>query len=484
MYDITMIGAGVMSVTLAKILKELNPDLKILILESLDDVGLESSQAWNNAGTGHAGLCELNYTPMVNGDVDITKALDITEQFEISKQMWSYIINKYGYNPKEFIHGIPHMSFVKNDDDVKYLRKRWHRMNQHHFYDEMIFSIDKNTIKEWAPLSIEGRNLHSNVAATYVKGGTDVDFGGLTKILTHSLLEDGVSIRVNCKVKNFKRDINNNWQIYFDSPYEKRKYFSSKRVFIGAGGATLLLLEKTGIPEAKMYGGFPIRGEWLVCNDLYTIRRHDVKIYGKPDLGAPPMSVPHLDARMINGKKQLLFGPCAGFSTKFLKIGGSYMDLFKSIKYYNLYSMLKAGLHNIPLTKYLIEQLFLSFDDKINDLRQYYPHAIAAHWELQFAGQRVQVIKKDKKKGGILQFGTEPVVSKDGTISALLGASPGASTSVSIMIDIIEKSFPEMKSNEWINKMRLMVPSYKRSLEKDSSLYKQVHEYTTNSLKI
>ena len=479
MYDITMIGAGVMSVTLAKILKELNPSLKILILESLNDVGLESSEAWNNAGTGHAGLCELNYTPMVNGEIDITKALHVTEQFETSKQFWSYIINKYDYDPKDFIHGIPHMSFV-HGNSINYLKKRWDKMNQHHFYNEMVYSDSNSMIKDWAPLAIEGRDKSDKVAATYSIGGTDVNFGALTGMLTHSLLEDGVSIRVDCKVTGFKRDFNNNWQIFFESPHEVR----SKRIFIGAGGASLLLLEKTGIPEARQYGGFPIMGEWLVCDNESVIEKHGVKMYGEPGLKAPPMSVPHLDTRIINGKKQLLFGPRAGFSTKFLKIGGSRMDLWNSIKYYNMYSMIKAGLHNIPLTRYLIRELMSDFGDKISELKKYYPYATSAHWELKTAGQRVQVIKKDKKKGGVLQFGTEPVVSKDGTITALLGASPGASTSVSIMIDIIEKSFPEMQSIEWMKKMRIMIPSYKHSLENDKELYKQVHEYTTNTLKI
>jgi malate dehydrogenase (quinone) len=389
--------------------------------------------------------------------------------------------NKHGYDPKDFINQVPHMSFV-HEKDINYLKERWNTMNKHHFYDEMVFSDSPSMIRDWAPLSMEGRS-GEKVAATYIKGGTDVNFGELTRLLTHSLLESNVSIHIDCKVKDIKRDANNNWRIYFDSRHETRKYFVSKRVFIGAGGASLLLLEKTGIPQAKQYGGFPIRGEWLVCSDTYAINRHNVKMYGKPDLNAPPMSVSHLDTRIIDGRKQLLYGPCAGFSTKFLK-NGSYMDLFKSIKYYNIYSMLKAGAHNIPLTKYLVEQLFLSFNDKVNNLRKYYPYAVAAHWELKIAGQRVQVIKKDKKRGGVLQFGTEPVVSDDGTISALLGASPGASTSVSIMIDIIEKAFKEMGSEEWIKKMRIMIPSYKGSMELDKDMYKQIHTFTDNSLKL
>lgn len=476
MYDITLIGGGIMSATLGKLLKELNPEFKILILESMNEAGLESSGAWNNAGTGHSALCELNYTPEVNGEIDIQKALHITESFEISRQLWSYLVKKEGIEPTKFIHSIPHISYV-GEEDIPFLKKRYEKMKSHHFYDKIKYS--NLNIGSWAPLIM--RNRQDNGAATYIESGTDVDFGALTKILLESLVKQKVTLKYNCKVKNISR-LNEDWEVeYTDKNYNKQ-VINSRFVFIGAGGASLLLLEKTGIPESKGYGGFPISGQWLICKNKDIIVQHNAKVYGKASVGAPPMSVPHLDTRVINGEKQLLFGPYAGFSTKFLK-NGSYLDLFKSIKISNFWAMIKAGITNIPLTKYLIKEVSASFDDKFNELLKYYPDAKKEDWVLQTAGQRVQVIKKDKKKGGILEFGTEVIASEDGTIAALLGASPGASTSVHIMLELIEKCFPHL-IEIWKEKLSEMIPSYGKSLIDDKKLYENIHEQTTKTLKL
>jgi malate dehydrogenase (quinone) len=318
-------------------------------------------------------------------------------------------------------------------------------------------------------------------AATYIESGTDVNFGALTKILLESLVKQKVTLKYNCKVKNISR-LNEDWEVEYTDKNCKKQVINSRFVFIGAGGASLLLLEKTGIPESKGYGGFPISGQWLICKNKDIIAQHNAKVYGKASVGAPPMSVPHLDTRIINGEKQLLFGPYAGFSTKFLK-NGSYWDLFKSIKISNFWAMLKAGINNIPLTKYLIKEVSASFDDKFNELLKYYPDAKKEDWVLQTAGQRVQVIKKDKKKGGILEFGTEVIASEDGTIAALLGASPGASTSVHIMLELIKKCFPHL-IDIWEEKLSEMIPSYGKSLIDDKELYENIHEETTKTLKL
>ena len=487
-FDITLIGAGIMSATLAQLLKELNPNFRICILETLDHVALESSSSWNNAGTGHSGLCELNYTPEINGEINIEKALHITEAFEKSRQFWSYFVEKENIDPTEFIHSIPHMSIVE-ENDIEFLKKRYEKMKSHHFYKDMeycdlTYSTSEKYIYnyrkliEWMPLVMSNRI--NNVAATRIESGTDVNFGKLTELLIHSALLRGVRLLYNSHVKTIKK-VNNEWRIKYMSR-KTNKIIDSKFVFIGAGGGSLLLLEKTHIPESKGYGGFPISGQWLVCKNKEVVKNHNAKVYGKASKGAPPMSVPHLDTRIIDGKKELLFGPFAGFSTKFLR-NGSYWDLFKSIKISNLWSMLKAGWHNIPLTKYLIKEVRANNNDKIKELQQYYPDAIADDWMLKIAGQRVQVIKKDKKEGGILEFGTEVVTSTDGTMSALLGASPGASTSVDIMISLIEKCFPEMRTEEWIEKMKVMVPSYQKSLIKDSELYSKIKSDINKSLK-
>ena len=314
MYDITLIGGGIMSATLGKLLKELNPEFKILILESMNEAGLESSGAWNNAGTGHSALCELNYTPEVNGEIDIQKALHITESFEISHQLWSYLVKKEGIEPTKFIHSIPHISYV-GEEDILFLKKRYEKMKSHHFYDKMKYS--NLNIGSWAPLIM--RNRQDNGAATYIEGGTDVDFGALTKILLESLVKQKVTLKYNCKVKNISR-LNEDWEVEYTDKNRNKQVINSRFVFIGAGGASLLLLEKTGIPESKGYGGFPISGQWFICKNKDIIAQHNAKVYGKASVGAPPMSVPHLDTRVINGEKQLLFGPYAGFSTKFLKM--------------------------------------------------------------------------------------------------------------------------------------------------------------------
>jgi malate dehydrogenase (quinone) len=485
--DVVLIGAGIMSATLGTMLKNLQPDLTMEIIERLDEVGAESSVAMNNAGTGHSAFCELNYTPQqTDGSVDITKALKIAEQFEISKQFWSFLIESRLINsPKEFIRKVPHMSFVWGQDNVNFLRDRYNTLNRHHFFNKMQYSEDRALLKEWIPLIMRGRGDNEKVAATKMDLGTDINFGALTNNLIKFLTEQsGVNLNLNSEVTKIERR-GANWLITVkDQKNGAEKFFLSKFVFIGAGGGSLPLLQKTGIPESKGFGGFPVSGEWLVCNNPSVIRQHTVKVYGKAEVGSPPMSVPHLDSRLINGQRKLLFGPYAGFSTKFLK-KGSFMDLFKSIKWNNIYPLVRAGLDNIPLTRYLINQVKQSPADRLDALKKYYPEAKLADWKLEVAGQRVQVIKKHPTQGGVLEFGTEVVVSRDGSIAALLGASPGASTSVSIMLDLIERCFrSHVQSKAWQMKLRHMIKSYGRNLAEDVDLANKIRLHTTEILGI
>jgi malate dehydrogenase (quinone) len=475
MYDVVLIGGGIMSCTAAKLLKELKPDMRIAILESQNSPGTESSNTWNNAGTGHAGLCELNFTPEVDDKIDISKALHVTESFEISKQFWAYLVEKEGYDPNRFIHQVAHMSFV--DHDVAFLKKRFETMSSHHFYDSMEYSENWDQLKAWMPLVMQGRNGNQHVASTHSDNGTDLNYGNLTDLLWNDLINSGVDCIANTKVVEIKRCPNNLWYAKTDT----NQYYESQHLFIGAGGASISLLEKTNTPESKGYAGFPVSGQFLVCKNKDVIAQHQAKVYGKAEVGAPPMSVPHLDTRNINGKKQLLFGPFAGFSTKFLK-NGSRWDFFKSIKFNNIYPMISAGLRNLGLTKYLAVQLSCDFDDKIKELKRYYPEAKSEDWELTTAGMRVQIIKPSKTKGGIIEFGTEIITSADGTLAALLGASPGASTSVDIMIQFIEKCYPEMKSEAWIAKMKEMIPSYGESLIDNKELYQTIKKNTDKIL--
>jgi malate dehydrogenase (quinone) len=465
---ITLIGAGIMSVTLGILLKELNPNFSISIYERLPEVASESSDAWNNAGTGHSAFCELNYTPeKEDSSINISKAVKIASSFELSKSFWAYLVsNQYFDHPEAFINNVPHISFVWGEDNAAYLKKRFEAMKQHPLFAEMEFSTDNKQLSEWMPLVMAGRDAKEKVAATKMHIGTDVNFGNLTRVLfAHLTSLPGVELFLSHEVRYLKKQEDSTWlveyrDLIFDEDYERYTDF----IFIGAGGGSLPLLDKSDIEEAKGYGGFPISGQWLVCNNENVIQQHQAKVYGKASVGAPPMSVPHLDTRIIDGKKALLFGPFAGFSTKFLK-NGSYFDLPASIELDNILPMLGAGIHNLSLTKYLIQQVTLSHEDRMDALRQYYPNARSAEWQLAIAGQRVQVIKKDDEEWGRLEFGTELVHSADGSLAALLGASPGASTAVSAMLDVLKSCFANlMQSNEWKQKLEQVIPLYDENI--------------------
>lgn len=486
--DVVLIGGGIMSATLGALINELNPDIDIEIVERLDIVAAESSDAWNNAGTGHSALCELNYTPeLADGSVKVDKAIKIAEQFEVSKQFWAYLVEKgIVKNPSHFIRKVPHMSAVFGEKDVRFLKTRFETMEKETLFKGMEYTEDKSVLKEWIPLMMEGRAANEPMAATKMDIGTDVNFGALTRDLIDYLdKKDNIKLALHQEVKDIEREDDGRWEIEVkDLKTGEKREIKAKFVFIGAGGHSLLLLEKSGIPEAKGYGGFPVGGQWLRCNNEEIIKQHHAKVYGKASVGAPPMSVPHLDTRYIDGKQALLFGPYAGFSTKFLK-QGSYFDLPASIKLSNIKPMLSAGLDNLPLTKYLITEVMKKPKDKLDALKQFMPTARMEDWGIEKAGQRVQVIKKDPKHGGILEFGTEVVSSADGSIAALLGASPGASTSVEIMIQLLKRCFPERaKSDEYRKKLREMIPSWGQSLNNNAELCEEMRAHTHRVLQL
>lgn len=441
--EFVLIGGGIMSATLAIMLYERFPGKKITIIEKLPKMAEESSEAWNNAGTGHAGNCELNYTPIKNGEVDTSKAVKTAKEFNETLDFWNDCAMKgYIHNLKKCIAKVPHISFVEGKKNSAYLEKRYNALKEISYFKEMIFTKDYEQIKEWLPLMMEGRNKKENIAATFVEEGYDVNFGEIAEQLFRFLgKQDNVQLLNRSNVYNLQKTDNKRWLITIKGQSVGKHWkLVSNYVFIGAGGGALSLLEKSGIKEARGYGGFPISGLWLRCTNPEIIDQHAAKVYGKAKKGSPPMSVPHMDTRMINGRKELLFGPYAGFTTKFLK-HGSMFDLPKSVEFDNIMSLLGAGYKNLPLVSYLIKQVSLSFKDRMGMLREFYPEANDEDWKLAVAGQRVQIIKRDKKGFGKLEFGTEIIISKDKTIGALLGASPGASTSYSVMKKVMDKSF-------------------------------------------
>lgn len=481
--DVILIGAGVMSATLGALLKELAPELEIKVFEKLAKAGEESSNEWNNAGTGHAALCELNYTSeKADGSIDISKAIKINEHFQLSRQFWAYLVkNNLIQNPQDFIMPIPHMSMVQGEKNVSFLKKRFEALANNPLFQGMEYSDDPEKLKEWIPLIMEGRASNEPIAATKIDSGTDVNFGALTRMLFDYLKTKDVAINYNHAVEDIKRTSDGMWKLkVYNMATGNIEDHIAKFVFIGGGGGSLHLLQKTGIPESKHIGGFPVSGLFMVCKNQEVVEQHHAKVYGKAKVGAPPMSVPHLDTRYIDNKKSLLFGPFAGFSPKFLKTG-SNMDLITSVKPNNVITMLAAGVKEMALTKYLIEQVMLSHEKRMEELREFIPNAKSEEWDIVVAGQRVQVIKDTPAGKGTLQFGTEVVSAADGSVAALLGASPGASTAVQVMLEVLEKCFPQRMA-EWEPKIKEMIPSYGVSLLQNQELLQEIQRSTDEAL--
>jgi len=483
--DVVLVGAGIMSMTLATFLKELQPQLKIEIIERLPGEAQESSAPWNNAGTGHAANCELNYTPQrPDGSVDISKALEVNVEFDMSRQFWSYLVKKGAIERADsFIHPVPHMSFVIGADRAAFLKKRHATMSAHHCYRGMEYSEDHKQIAEWAPLLMEGRDPGQVVAATHMATGSDVNYGALTtNLLNYLRRQEGFSIQFNQDVTNLHRRTDGGWTLDVkDEKSGEKRSVGARYVFLGAGGAALTLLQKSGIPEADGFAGFPVSGIWLRSGKQEIATRHMAKVYGMAASGSPPMSVPHLDTRYVDGKRWLLFGPFAGFSTKFLK-HGSMFDLPFSLRLDNLLQLLAVARDNLPLEEYLVGQVLQTKAHRFDALRDFYPQVDEKDWEFDVAGQRVQIIRKDMARTGKLEFGTEIVHSADSSIVALLGASPGASTAVWIMVHMLETCFHEQLTGHWVPKLKEMIPSYGQDLKTDAALVERVRKDTAEVL--
>lgn len=485
--DVLLVGAGAMSTTLGTLLKQLDPKLNVLIVEQRDQVAQESTDGWNNAGTGHAAYCELNYTPeQADGSINTSKAFTINSAFEVSLQFWAYLVEQAALpEPKRFINTAPHQSFVWGEKNVEFLRKRYQALSKTPSFEDMEYSEDPEVLRQWMPLVMHNRDPQQPVAGTRVRYGADVDFGALARnMVSHLQTQSGFELALNTKVTDLKRQADKSWLVSTRHISGTQTQYQAKFVFVGAGGAALTLLQKSNIPEGKGYGGFPVSGQWLVCRKPEIVEQHHAKVYGMAPIGAPPMSVPHLDTRIINGEKALLFGPFAGFTTKFLK-QGSVFDLIGSIQGDNLTPMIKVGMGNMDLTRYLISEVMQSHSSRMDSLRNFFPEAQNQDWELAIAGQRVQIIKKDPEKGGKLEFGTEVITSADGSFAVLLGASPGASTAVNAMLSVIERCFKEeVASASWQAKLKTMMPSYGKSLTENPDLLRSVRKRTLGLLEL
>ena len=486
--DVLLIGGGIMSATLGVWLNELEPGTSMEMIERLDGVALESSNGWNNAGTGHSALAELNYTPEdEKGNVSIPKAVEINEAFQISRQFWAWQVQQGVLkNPRSFINSTPHMSFVWGDDNIKFLKKRYEALQASPLFAGMQYSEDPAVIKKWVPLMMEGRDPNQKVAATWCPIGTDVNFGEITRqFVAHLQTTPKFDLKLSSEVQDISKNADGSWRVSYKNLKDGSKSETdAKFVFIGAGGGALHLLQKSGIPEAKEYAGFPVGGSFLVTENPTIAEQHLAKAYGKASVGAPPMSVPHLDTRVLDGKRVILFGPFATFSTKFLK-EGSYLDLLTTTTTHNVWPMTKVGIKEYPLVEYLAGQLMLSDEDRLNALKEYFPNAKAEDWRLWQAGQRVQIIKRDEAAGGVLKLGTEIVASQDGTIAGLLGASPGASTAAPIMLTVLQKVFKDkVATPAWQEKLHQIVPSYGTQLNANPQKVAEEWAYTAKVLEL
>ncbi len=457
-----------MSATLGTLLKQLQPEWKIVVCERLSDVAQESSNAWNNAGTGHAALCELNYMPEgADGTLDPAKAIAINEQFQQSRQLWTSFIERGILDgPSTFINSTPHMTFVRGEKDVAYLRKRYEVLKKEPLFAGIEYSEDSRVINQWAPLLMQKRRAGEPFAATRVPAGTDVDFGALTRQLFDHLKDQGVDVITNREVRGLKKLSDGTWKVSYRNAVGRTPgSLRARFVFVGAGGWAIKLLQASGIPEIKGYGVFPIGGQWLKTSNPALVAQHTAKVYSQASVGAPPMSVPHLDTRVVDGEASLLFGPFATFSPKFLK-NGRVTDIVAQVRPGNLLPMLKVAVDNPSLITYLVGELLKNHAKKVASLREFMPTAKDEDWVLLQAGQRAQVMKKDPDKGGVLQFGTEVVTSADGSLAGLLGASPGASTAASIMLNLLKTCFPD-RIDGWKGALQQLIPSYGSTLNDD-----------------
>lgn len=453
--DVILIGGGIMSATLGSMLAVLQPDWRIVLLERTTGLATESSGPWNNAGTGHTGFCELNYMP---DPADGRKASMVAGQFHVSRQWWAHLVRTGLLLPDSFIHATPHMDVVFGRRDVAYLQQRFETLTKVPLFDGLEYTEDSATIAEWAPLMVEGRTDDEPMAATRHLGGTDVDFGALTEGLTRIVTDAGGQVLLDHEVRSLRRSSDGAW-VVAGRTGSGRFELRGRRVFVGAGGMALRLLQRARLPEIRGYAVLPVGAAFFRCSTPEVVARHESKVYSQAGIGAPPMSVPHLDRRFVNGTGHLMFGPYATFSTKLLK-QGRLTDFFTTLQWHNLHVIAAALIQNLSLMRYLLGELAARPRKKFAKLQHFYPKADLDQWELIPAGQRAQLVTPDHRRIGVLHQGTELVVGGGGTIAGLLGASPGASTAVPIMLNLLQQCFPVEWQKSWKNIVNEAIPGH------------------------
>ncbi len=473
-----------MSATLGALLRRLQPDWSMTVIERLDAVGAESSGPWNNAGTGHSALCELNYTPQrPDGSIDIAKAVRINEQFQVSRQFWAYAVENGILSDDTFVTPMPHVSVVCGAQRVDYLRRRQRALAGNPLFAGIELIEDPDEFARRLPLMAAGRDFSEPTALNWAAHGTDVDFGALSRQLLDYCVRTGATALFGHEVRNLTRQPDGTWTLLVtDRRTRQRRRINARFVFVGAGGAALPLLQKSGIADVRGVAGFPIGGRFLRAANPALTAAHRAKVYGAPAPGAPPLGALHLDLRVVEGREWLVFGPYAGWSPKFLKHGRA-TDLPRSVTPGNVVSMLGVGAGEATLVRYLLGQLRLSPADRMRILREFAPGAVDSDWELMIAGQRVQVIRRDKRKRGVLDFGTTVLASADGSIAGLLGASPGASTSVAAMLDVLTRCFPDSYPR-WLPTLTEMVPSLGTELSCEPALFDEVWSWGSRALRL
>ena len=407
--DALIIGGGIMGATVALMIKLLQPDWKVKLVEQHNRVGLEASNEWHNAGTGHAALCEPNYTPDSKDGktVEIDKAVATNNKFMTSLAFWSFLVEKSILPDATFIQPAPHILFVHGEEKREWLKRRVEKLSKLPAFAATEYSEDYDTIQKWSGLLCNGRPRSGGevIAASRHPDGTEVNYGLLTRHLVQSFGELGGDVQLLSTVTALRQQADKRWLVAVHKAdlTDSNQVVRARFVFAGGGGGSLSLLQMAGIPEVQGYGGMPVSGKFLVCQKLDVVEQNLNKVYGPAAVSAPPMSVPHIDFRSLYGKDVIFFGPFAGFSPMLFKVSGTPLDWLATINWHNVLPMAKMAMSNLPLVKYLIKEIFASKGAQLEALREFYPAAKPEDWTMVWAGQRIQIVNPK----GELQFGDE-----------------------------------------------------------------------------